>query len=70
MRAILPDRIGRAPEVTGAVQQPPWETFLPRMSSPVLHVAPCALPDGLSLDLLDERRFGNGVEHLHYRTRT
>ena len=28
-----------------------------------------ALPDGvrLGLDLLDERRFGNGVVHLHYR---
>jgi len=24
----------------------------------------------LILDLLDERRFGNGVVHLHYRTRT
>ena len=24
----------------------------------------------LSLDLLDERRFSNGVVHLHYRTRT
>jgi len=31
-----------------------------------------ALPDGvrLGLELLDERRFGNGVVHLHYRTRT
>ncbi len=31
-----------------------------------------ALPDGvrLKLELLDERRFGNGVVHLHYRTRT
>jgi dihydrofolate reductase len=30
-----------------------------------------ALPDHLRLDLelLDERRFGNGVVHLHYRTR-
>ena len=30
------------------------------------------LPDAvrLKLDLLDERRFGNGVVHLHYRTRT
>jgi dihydrofolate reductase len=30
------------------------------------------LPDqvSLSLELLDERRFGNGVVHLHYRTRT
>jgi dihydrofolate reductase len=29
-----------------------------------------ALPDGLRthLELLDERRFGNGVVHLHYRT--
>jgi dihydrofolate reductase len=29
-----------------------------------------ALPDGvnLTLELLDERRFGNGVVHLHYRT--
>jgi hypothetical protein len=29
-----------------------------------------ALPDGvrLSLELLDERRFSNGVVHLHYRT--
>ena len=29
------------------------------------------LPDGvrLKLELLDERRFGNGVVHLHYRTR-
>jgi dihydrofolate reductase len=29
-----------------------------------------ALPDGvrLSLDLLDERHFSNGVVHLHYRT--
>jgi riboflavin biosynthesis pyrimidine reductase len=28
-----------------------------------------ALPDGvrLSLELVDERRFGNGVVHLHYR---
>jgi dihydrofolate reductase len=25
---------------------------------------------GLRLELLDERRFGNGVAHLHYRTRT
>ncbi|MEX0816455.1 MAG: dihydrofolate reductase family protein [Gaiellales bacterium] len=24
----------------------------------------------LELELLDERRFGNGVVHLHYRTRT
>ena len=24
----------------------------------------------LKLELLDERRFGNGVVHLHYRTRT
>ncbi len=31
-----------------------------------------ALPDGvrLDLDLLDERRFGNGTVHLHYRPRT
>jgi dihydrofolate reductase len=30
-----------------------------------------ALPDGLrwDLELLDERRFGNGVVHLHYRSR-
>jgi len=30
-----------------------------------------ALPDNvrLKLDLLDERRFGNGVVHLHYRTK-
>ena len=30
-----------------------------------------SLPDGvrLDLDLLDERRFGNGVVHLHYRSR-
>jgi hypothetical protein len=24
----------------------------------------------LDLDLVDERRFGNGVVHLHYRTTT
>jgi riboflavin biosynthesis pyrimidine reductase len=24
----------------------------------------------LQLELLDERRFGNGVVHLHYRTRS
>jgi dihydrofolate reductase len=31
-----------------------------------------SLPDGvrLKLELLSERRFGNGVVHLHYRTRT
>jgi len=30
-----------------------------------------ALPDHpVKLDLLDERRFGNGVVHLHYRART
>jgi dihydrofolate reductase len=31
-----------------------------------------ALPDSVrfELDLLDERRFGDGVVHLHYRTRT
>ena len=31
-----------------------------------------SLPDNvrLKLDLLGERRFGNGVVHLHYRTRT
>jgi dihydrofolate reductase len=31
-----------------------------------------ALPDDVHLDLelLDERRFGNGVVHVHYRTRT
>jgi len=31
-----------------------------------------SLPDDvqLNLELLDERRFGNGVVHLHYRTRT
>jgi len=31
-----------------------------------------SLPDGvrLKLELLDERRFGSGVVHLHYRTRT
>jgi dihydrofolate reductase len=31
-----------------------------------------ALPDGvrLELELLDERRFGSGVVHLHYRTET
>jgi dihydrofolate reductase len=31
-----------------------------------------ALPDGvrLDLDLVDERRFGSGVVHLRYRTRT
>ena len=31
-----------------------------------------SLPDDvhLELDLLDERRFGNGMVHLHYRTRT
>jgi len=29
-----------------------------------------ALPDDIrvELELLDERRFGNGVMHLHYRT--
>jgi dihydrofolate reductase len=25
---------------------------------------------GLKLELVDERRFGNGMVHLHYRTRT
>jgi hypothetical protein len=31
-----------------------------------------SLPDHvrLKLDLLDERRFGNGFVYLHYRTRT
>ena len=31
-----------------------------------------SLPDNvrLELELLDERRFGSGVVHLHYRTRT
>ncbi len=31
-----------------------------------------SLPDDvrLELELLDERRFGNGVVHLHYRTGT
>ena len=31
-----------------------------------------SLPDDvrLKLELLDERRFGNGVVHLHYRTKT
>jgi dihydrofolate reductase len=31
-----------------------------------------ALPDGVRVELepLDERRFGNGVVHLHYRTRS
>jgi dihydrofolate reductase len=31
-----------------------------------------ALPDGVcvNLELLDERRFGNGVVYVHYRTRT
>jgi dihydrofolate reductase len=31
-----------------------------------------ALPDNVraKLELLDDRRFGNGVVHLHYRTRT
>ena len=31
-----------------------------------------SLPDNvrMKLELLDERRFGNGVVHLHYRTRT
>ena len=31
-----------------------------------------ALPNDvrLKLELLDERRFGNGVMHLHYRTMT
>ena len=31
-----------------------------------------SLPSGvrLTLDLLEDRRFGNGVVHLHYRTRT
>ena len=31
-----------------------------------------SLPDGVSvkLELLDERRFGNGMVYLHYRTRT
>jgi dihydrofolate reductase len=31
-----------------------------------------SLPDNvrLKLELLDERRFGNGVVHLHYRTNT
>jgi dihydrofolate reductase len=31
-----------------------------------------ALPEGvrLELELLDERRFGNGMVHVHYRTRT
>jgi riboflavin biosynthesis pyrimidine reductase len=30
-----------------------------------------SLPDNvrLELELLDERRFGNGVVHLHYRTK-
>ena len=31
-----------------------------------------ALPDDvhLELELMDERRFGNGVVHVHYRTKT
>jgi riboflavin biosynthesis pyrimidine reductase len=30
-----------------------------------------SLPDGVrvGLEMLDERRFGNGVVHLHYATR-
>jgi riboflavin biosynthesis pyrimidine reductase len=44
-----------------------------------LFVAPIAVGGGkqslpnnvrLKLELLDERRFGNGVVHLRYRTRT
>jgi dihydrofolate reductase len=45
-----------------------WHLF----PNPVLVGAgTAALPDGvrLELELLDERRFGNGVVHLHYRSR-
>jgi dihydrofolate reductase len=45
-----------------------WHLFL---NPVVIGSGKAALPDDVrvGLELLDERRFGNGVVHLHYRTR-
>ena len=45
-----------------------WHLFL---NPVVIGAGTAALPDDVrvELDLLDERRFGNGVVHLHYRIR-
>ena len=45
-----------------------WHLFL---NPVVIGAGKAALPDGVRVDLelLDERRFGNGVVHLHYRSR-
>jgi dihydrofolate reductase len=45
-----------------------WHLFL---NPVVIGAGKAALPDDVRVDLelLDERRFGNGVVHLHYRTR-
>ena len=45
-----------------------WQLFLTPV---VVGSGKRSLPDGLraQLELLDERRFGSGVVHLHYRVR-
>ena len=45
-----------------------WHLFVAPV---VVGAGTAALPDGVrvELELLDERRFGNGTVHLHYRTK-
>jgi dihydrofolate reductase len=61
-----PDLAAQAIE-TGLVDE--WNLFV----APILvGGGKQSLPNGarLKLELLDERRFGNGMVHLHYRTET
>ena len=70
---------GRSATSPWAVPTSPPRRSAPAWSTSVhLFVAPIvvgggkrALPDGVrvELELLDERRFGNGMVHLHYRTK-
>jgi hypothetical protein len=47
-----------------------WQATDKVVYSKTLENGTRCLPDAvrLTLELLDERRFGNGVVHLHYRT--
>jgi len=52
--------------------RPGWSTIITIRPPVVIGGGKRSLPDGVrvNLEMVDERRFGNGVVHLHYRSRT
>ena len=73
MKAERPTSASADPSSPARRSRPGWSTSSicssPRSWSAAA-TRPCPAASGWTLELLDERRFGNGVVHLHYRVLT